>query len=262
MSYESVDLEYRDGIAYLTLDQAEKGNPFNEAFCFEWLEVANELAERTDLRAILLSARGKNFSVGGDIRMFTEDLDNLSASIRKWTGRLHTGIARFARIDAPMIASVHGIAMGGAVGLLASCDLVYAAKSSSFGAAYPQIGFSCDAGASVSLSARIGVARTKRFLLLNEMLDAETAADIGLVDFLIDDDELVEKTISAVEKIAQGPTKAYGEIRRLLNRVQEQSLEMQLEDEAQGLALVAASDDAREGIMAFVEKRKAKFTGK
>jgi 2-(1,2-epoxy-1,2-dihydrophenyl)acetyl-CoA isomerase len=261
VKYESIDLAVSDGVARLTLDQAEIGNPFNEQFCNDWLAVSGELAARRDVRAILLTANGKFFSVGGDIRMFVDQLDELPARIRQWTAALHTGLARFARLDAPMIAAVHGVAMGGAAALIGSCDVVYVGRSASIGAAYPGIGFSCDAGASRSLASRMGHARARRFLICAETLNAEQALDCGLADYVVDDAELAVAAEAMAQQLAAGPTRAFGEIRRLFNKVWSQSLEAQLEDEAQALAAVAGSADAREGIRAFAEKRKAGFVG-
>ncbi|WP_018990653.1 enoyl-CoA hydratase/isomerase family protein [Aromatoleum toluclasticum] len=262
MAYQSIELAVRDGVAHIALNQASSGNPFNEAFCREWLAAADELAGRRDVRAILLTARGKYFSVGGDINLFADSLDQLPQRIREWTGALHMGIARFARLDAPMVAAVHGVAMGGAVALVAGCDVVYAAGRAAFGAAYPTIGYSCDAGASKTLASRMGVARARRFLLCGEMLKAEQALGCGLADFVVDDAELGAIAEGMAQRLAGGPTRAFGEIRRLFGKVTQQSFEAQLEDEAQALAAVAATQDAREGIAAFVEKRRPNFAGR
>ncbi|TVO63498.1 enoyl-CoA hydratase/isomerase family protein [Denitromonas ohlonensis] len=262
MTFESIDMVMDDGLARVTLNQAEQGNPFNATLCREWLELANALASERTLRAILITARGKYFSVGGDIRMFTRNLDVLPERIREWTGTLHAGIARIARLDAPTVVAVHGVAMGGAVGLVASCDLVYASGSASFGAAYPSIGYSCDAGSSKALASRMGVSRGKRFLLCNETLDVSAAADCGLVDFVVDAEALQADAEAAARRFANGPTQAYGDIRRLFSNVMQQSLEAQLEDEAQSLARMAGTEDAREGILAFSEKRRPTFKGR
>jgi len=261
MTFETIDLVVSDGVAKLTLDQAEIGNPFNERFCSDWLAVSGELAARKDVRVILLAANGKFFSVGGDIRMFVDQLDVLPERIREWTAALHTGLARFARLDAPMVAAVHGVAMGGAVALIGSCDVVYAGRGASLGAAYPAIGFSCDAGASRSLASRMGHARARRFLICGETLSAEQALASGLVDFVVDDQDVRAAAEQQAMRLAAGPTRAFGEIRRLFNKVWNQSVEAQLEDEAQALAAVAASHDAREGIRAFAAKRKPGFVG-
>lgn len=262
MSYQSITLDVADGLARLTLNQPELGNPFNAEFCNEICQAGNELAGRKDLRAILLTANGKFFSVGGDIRMFVQQLDTLPDAIRGWTAGLHMGIARLQRLDAPIVAAVHATCMGGGVALIAGCDLVLAGRSARFGAAYPQIGYSCDAGASFALASRMGIARARRFMLFNEMLEAQTAADIGLVDHLVEDDQLMAEAERKAIQLSQGPTRAYGEVRRLINKAFRQPLEAQLEDEAHALAGVAGSADAREGITAFAEKRKPKFQGR
>lgn len=262
MSYHSIDLSVADGLARLVLNQPEIGNPFNAEFCAEWAQVANELSGRKDVRAVLITAAGKFFTVGGDINMFSKNLDVLPDKIREWTGGLHMGTARMARLDAPIVAAVHGTCMGGGCALIANCDLVFSARSARFGAAYSQIGYSCDAGASFGLASRMGIARARRFLLLAEMLEAEQAASVGLVDHVVDDANLMAEAEKAAIKLSQGPTRAYGEVRRLFSRALGQPFEAQLEDEAQALTRAASTSDAREGIMAFVEKRKAKFQGR
>jgi 2-(1,2-epoxy-1,2-dihydrophenyl)acetyl-CoA isomerase len=262
MAYQSLQLDVDDGVASLTLNQPELGNPFNAAFCRELGEVANEIAGRREIRAVLLQARGKHFSVGGDIKMFSENLDVLPAQIREWVSGLHLGMARLARIDAPIVAAVHGTAMGGAVGLLAGADLVFSGRSVSFGAAYTTIGYTCDMGATHTLAARMGLSRARRFLMLGEVLSAEAAFEAGLVDYLVDDGELVAAAAAAAQQLAHGPTRAYGELRRLMTRAFGQPFDAQLEDEAQGLIRAASSDDAREGILAFVERRAAEFKGR
>lgn len=261
MSYQTLNLEVVDGLAQLTLAQAKAGNPFNAAFCSEIMLAGNELAGRSDLRAVLIRAEGKFFSVGGDIGMFAQSLDVLPDCIREWTSGLHMGIARLQRLDAPLIASVHGVCMGGGVAMVSGCDFVIAGQSAQFGAAYPQIGYSCDAGASFGLASRMGIARARRFMLFNEMLSADQALSVGLVDEVVADDRLAAETERYARMLSQGPTRAFGEIRRLINKSLRQPLEAQLEDEAQALAKVAATADAREGVKAFAEKRKARFSG-
>lgn len=262
MTYRSISLDVTQGLARVVLNQPDLGNPFNEAFCEDWLELANALSSRSDVRAILLTANGKFFSVGGDIGMFSRNLDDLPRLIKKWTATLHVGIARMARIDAPMVAAVHGSAMGGAVALLAGCDLVYAARGAVFGSAYAGIGYSCDAGASFALASRMGIARARRFVLLAETLKAEEALAAGLVDYVCDDATVVADAEVMARRLAAGPTRAYGEIRRLFQTSLSQGFEAQLEDEAQALSRAAGSDDAREGITAFVQKRKPTYHGK
>lgn len=262
MTYQSIDLTVTEGLARLVLNQPEAGNPINDTFCNEMLLAANELSSRSDVRAVLMTARGKFFSVGGDVQMFSQNLDTLPSKIRAWTASIHMALARLARLDAPIVAAVHGTAMGGAVAMVSNCDLVYAGRSAKFGAAYVQIGYSCDAGSSTGLASRMGLARARRFMLLSEMLTADEAAQAGLADFVVDDAVLQAEAEKAAIKLSRGPTRAYGEIRRVVSRALGQPFEVQLEEEAQGLARMAGTADAREGITAFVEKRKPVFQGR
>ncbi|HEX5806987.1 MAG TPA: enoyl-CoA hydratase-related protein [Macromonas sp.] len=261
MSYSSIQLTVTDGLARVVLDQAALGNPFNEAFCNDWVALANELTSRDDVRAVLITANGRFFSVGGDIAMFQNNLDELPKLIKKWTATLHMGIARMARLNAPIVTAVHASAMGGAVALVASSDVVFAARSAVLGSAYAGIGYCCDAGASIALSQRMGVARARRYLLLAENLKAEQAQDAGLVDFVCDDADVAAQAEALAKRLAHGPTRAYGAIRTLFKTALSQGLEAQLEDEAQSLSRIAGTADAREGIVAFVEKRKPQFRG-
>lgn len=262
MTYRAFELTVDDGLARLVLNQPELGNPFNEDFCLELADIGNALAGREDLRAVLVTARGKYFSVGGDIAMFAKRLDTLTQGIRTWTAGLHMGIARLARLDAPIVACVHGTAMGGAVAMVANFDLVFAARSAKLGAAYAQIGYSCDAGATFGLASRMGIARARRFLMLAEVLDAESAHAAGLVDVVAGDDQVLEEAEQAAIRLSRGPTRAYAGIRHLMRQAFERGFEAQLEDEAQRLIDVAGSEDAREGITAFAEKRAPQFRGK
>jgi 2-(1,2-epoxy-1,2-dihydrophenyl)acetyl-CoA isomerase len=262
VAYESLSLDVKEGVAHLVLNQPQSGNPFNAAFCADLGRVGGELAGRKDVRSVLLKANGPFFSVGGDVKMFSQSLDALPEHIREWTAGLHLGVARLARLDAPIVAAVHATAMGGAVGLFAGCDLVYCARSAKLGGAYTKIGYTCDMGATFTLASRMGLSRARRFLLLGEVLSADEGLQTGLVDYVVDDAALQQEAEAAAIRLANGPTRAYGELRRLFTTAMSQGFERQLEDEVQGLVRAASTEDAREGIMAFIERRIAQFRGR
>jgi len=157
---------------------------------------------------------------------------------------------------------VQGFAMGGGVALLAGCDVVLAGTSARIGSAFAQLGFSCDSGSSVTLTARMGVARARRFVLLAEMLASEEAQRAGLVDQIVDDAQLQDEALALARRLAAGPTVAYGATKRLFMQAGAAQLEAQLEDEALTLARVSGTQDAQEGIAAQVEKRKPVFRGR
>ena len=254
-------LDVSAGIARLTLTSGDRGNPIDADLCSALCERAIVLSEMPGLRAVLLTAEGRNFSFGGDINSLTGDFATLPANIKRWTTTLHSAIARLQRMDAPLIAAVQGVCAGGMSGFVAGCDVVVAGQDARFVAAYASIGFCCDASSSITYSRRMGLGRARRFLIMNETLGAEAALHAGLIDEVCEPASLTQRAEAVATTLAAGPTRAFGEIRRLLLSAADQPLETQLELEAQALARVAGTADAREGLTAFLEKRKAVFTG-
>lgn len=261
-SLTSMQCTVSDGVARITLGAPERGNPIDGTFCRELKEVVSRLSEQADVRAVLLTASGKYFSVGGDIKAFARKREELPAIVKLWTADLHSAIARLMRMKAPVVAAVQGSVAGGSVSLVAAADIVYAAEGVSFSAAFPAIGFSADSGSTVTLSQRMGLARAKRFLMLAESLDAAEAQRAGLVDFVTNSERLMQEAEAMARKLAAGPTLAYGGIKRTMLSARVQGVESQLEEEAQTLATIAASDDASEGISAFTDRRAPVFRGR
>lgn len=253
----------RDGdLAIVTLTQAARGNPFEGAFCRDFKQIAAHLFDMPGLRAVLLRAEGANFSFGGDIKTFHPVREQLGPLVREWTADLHMGLQRFWRLPVPVVSAVQGFAMGGGVALMAGADLVIAGESARFGSAFAQLGFSCDSGTSFVLTARMGMARARRFLLMMEMLSSQEALAAGLADRVVPDGQLQELALASARQFAAGPTLAYGELKRLFLKAGQASLEAQLEDEALTMARVCMTADAHEGLCAMVEKRKPVFQGR
>lgn len=260
-SLTAIECGIADGLARLTLNAPERGNPIDATLCRELRELSIELGDREDVRAVLISARGRFFSVGGDIKSFVRDRAALPGIVKSWTADLHSAIARFMRMRAPVVAAVQGNVAGGSVSLVAAADIVYAAAGVSFTAAFPMIGFSADSGSTITLSQRMGVSRAKRFLLMSETLPASDALAAGLVDFVTAPQDLMAEAERTARRFASGPTRAYEGIKQTMLHARTQGLESQLEDEAQTLAAVSRSDDSWEGLSAFLAKRPPKFSG-
>src|SRR5882757_9024041 len=250
------------GLAHIVLTQPDRGNPIDGEFCHEFNLCMAELSERDDVRSVLISARGRLFSVGGDLSALASRGAALPATIKSWTAELHAAIVRMVRMRAPVVAAVHGNVAGGSVSLMAAADLVVIGKSVRITSAFAKIGFSPDSGSTTTLTARMGPARAKRFFLLAETLDADAALSAGLVDVVVDDDAVGAEATRIARELASGPTEAYGGIKRLFLQAPNRSLESQLEDEAQTLASISRTADAQEGVKAFREKRKPRFAGK
>ncbi len=257
----SIRLEWLDGLAILNLAQPERGNPIDGDFTRDFKQLCAELWDSPQLRAVLLRADGPNFSFGGDLKAFYPLRAELGPMVRRWTGDLHMGLQRFWQLPVPIVCAVQGFAMGGGVAVLAGCDVVLAGSSARLGSAFAQLGFSCDSGSTVTLTSRMGMARARRFVLLAEVLKSAEAVQAGLVDQVLADEALQAEALAVAQRLAQGPTRAYGEIKRLFLRAGQAAMEAQIEDEALTLARVAGSADAQEGIAAMVEKRKPRFIG-
>ena len=261
---DAITLNVDAGIARIVLDRPEKGNSIGIEFIDAFDAVTLECSERDDIRAVLITANGPRFCVGGDIDDMVDTFKDghLPSYIRKCNALLQGGLARLQRMRAPSIVAVQGNAAGGGVSMLSSCDIIVAADHVRFVAAYPGIGYSCDMGGSTMLTRRLGMSRARRFYLLHEQLDARTAEQIGLVDMVVPKEELTATAEAIARRWASGPTAAYNEIRRLMLTAQDTPYETQMELETQSLARLARTEDAREALSAFLEKRVAKFQGR
>jgi 2-(1,2-epoxy-1,2-dihydrophenyl)acetyl-CoA isomerase len=260
--YLSFTCKVDDGLARVHFNRPERGNVIDATFCQELKQLAVALSESEEVRAVLITAAGRFFSVGGDIKSFAQDRSALPGLVKTWTADLHSAIARLIRMPAPVVAAAQGDVAGGSVSLMASADIVYAADGAKFSAGFPLIGFSADSGSTVTLSQRMGVSRAKRFLLTGETLDAPAALACGLVDFVTPRESLAAEAEKAAKTFAAGARLAYAGIKQTMAKARNQGLESQMEDEASTLAAVARSDDAWEGISAFLAKRPPVFKGK
>lgn len=259
---ESLRCTIEDGMARVVLTRADRGNPMDGAFCRDFCDISVELSCRDDVRSVLLASEGRFFSVGGDIRAFMKDLTQLSRIVMTFTADVHMAITRFQRMNAPIVCAVHGDVAGGAVSLAAMSDIVVAAEGVKFNAAFAMIGFCADSGSTVSLTNRMGFSRAKRFLLMSEVLDASDAREAGLVDYVVPAADIGSVAEDHARRLAAGPTLAFGAIKRTIMSARTETLEAQLELEAQALAALASSADAIEGLTAFTERRKPEFRGR
>src|ERR1700683_5388644 len=262
MELTAFAFEIKDGVAHITMSQSERGNPFDQSFAdeFDWL--ATECTIRPEVRAVLIDAKGRFFSVGGDLNALSKSRENLARFVSVATSDLHMGISRFARMNAPVVMAVHGLAAGGAVALAAGADFVLAAPEAKFYAAFAGIGIVSDSGGSYFLPRRMGSRRAAQFYMLNETLSADEAAATGLINRVVEADALQSEAWALARRLAQGPTLAYGEAKNLLLSSPTESLEGQLEQEARAMARVTGTDDAWNAMRAVLAKQKPTFEGR
>src|SRR5258708_7111704 len=196
------------GLAHIVLSQPDRGNPIDGDFCREFSLCMAELSERDDVRSVLMSARGRLFSVGCDLAALSSRGASLPATIKSWTADLHTAIVRMVRMRAPVVVAVQGNVAGGSVSLMAAADLVVIGKSARISSAFAKIGFTPDSGSTTTVTRRIGPARARRFFLLAETIDADAALSAGLVDYVADDDVGLPEAEKNAQEPRAGPTEA------------------------------------------------------
>ena len=255
-------LEFDAGLATLRLNRPDKGNAIDEDMAADLAEAATQIAERTDVRAVLITGSGPNFTVGGDLGLFAGTApEQLPNRLRRMIDNYHLAIERLTGIDAPVVAAVRGGAGGGGLGLLYVADIVVAADDARFALGYGALGLTADGGNTWFLPRMVGLRRAQELFLLNRRVTAQEAIEFGLVSRLAPSDSVEHEAIGLATTLAAGPTRAFGAVRRMLRQSFETGLSDQLEAEKESIITASRSDDAKEGIAAFVAKRRPRFRG-
>jgi len=249
------------GVARIELNQPERGNALGTDLAEALCEAVSRVAARSDIRAVLLTGRGKAFCVGGDINRFRSDLSDLPASLGRSLSRLNATIAELADLPVPVVTAVNGPLGGGGIGLALCGDIVLAADTAKLRGGYTGIGLTPDVGSSLLLVQRVGLPRAKRILFLNEPLDAATCQAWGLFDEVHPEAQLRDRAEALVEQLRRSATGAIGRAKRLLHQAWRSSMDEQLAAERRGMMASGGSAEAREGVTAFLEKRAPDFDG-
>ncbi len=222
------------------------------------LAAARQLATDRSVRAIVLCGAGKGFVAGGDLATLQADPMQGAADL---IGPLHEALTLFATLDAPLIAQVHGVAAGAGLSLMLQADFVLAAEGTRFNLAYINIGASCDVGASWALPRLVGLRQALEIALLGNTLTAADAERLGLINRVVPAAELEVQVQALAQRLASGPTRALGQMRRLMRTSFDRSLAEQLDAEAAAFRQCAQTADFRAGIDAFFTKQPAQFKG-
>lgn len=259
--FQTLRFEQTDGVATITLNRPKAANGLNSQMGVDLMEAAIACDENPAIRAVVLTGEGKMFSAGGDLKEFAGFGDEISAKIKVLTTHLHAAISRFSRMEKPLIVAVNGMAAGAGFSMAVSGDYVFASQSAKFTMAYTAAGLSPDGSSSYFLPRLIGMRKTQELMLTNRRLTAEEALEWGLVNEVVADDELADSALEFAKTLAAGPTKAYGQVKKLLLTSFDNSLETQMEQEARGIAAMTQTADGKEGIASFLEKRKPSYKG-
>jgi 2-(1,2-epoxy-1,2-dihydrophenyl)acetyl-CoA isomerase len=262
MKYKLMGFDIRDNVAWITFNRPDAMNAINAQATNEFHDIVNRCSVDRSIRAVVLTGSGERaFCAGGDVGEFADAGDNIEKLIREMTGVLHVGISRLAWLPAPVIAAVNGVAAGAGLSFAACCDLAIAADHAKFTSAYTHIGLTPDGSSTFFLNRLLGRRRVMELYLTNRVLTAQEALDWGLVNRVVPAADLIDEVTKLATKLASGPTRAYGGIKKLVMMSPNDTLESQMERETRVIAEMSTTRDAREGISAFIAKRKPDFTG-
>jgi 2-(1,2-epoxy-1,2-dihydrophenyl)acetyl-CoA isomerase len=262
MDYRMMKFELRENVAWITFNRPDALNAVNKQAIEEFYHIVNRCSAERSIRAVVLTGTGdRAFCAGGDVAEFDQHGEKVEMLVREMTGLLHVGISRLAWLHAPVIAAINGVAAGAGLSFAACCDLAIAADHAKFTSAYTRIGLTPDGSSTFFLTRLLGRRRVMELYMTNRVLSAQEALDWGLVNRIVPAADLIDEVTVLARQLAGGPTLAYAGIKKLVMMSPNDTLESQMERETRVIAQMAATKDAREGIKAFVAKRKAQFTG-
>jgi 2-(1,2-epoxy-1,2-dihydrophenyl)acetyl-CoA isomerase len=259
-----VRFEVTDGLAVLTLNRPQAYNAFDLALGDALVDAAIRCDEDRSVRAVMLTGSGRAFCSGGDIRQMLDRADadgKAGAFLKQLTIRFHAAIATFARMAKPVVTAVNGPAAGGGFSLALAGDLVVAADNASFTLAYTAIGLAPDGSSTFYLPRLVGAKRAYELIALNRPLSAQEAQAYGLVNAVFPAASFQQDATAYAMRLAQGPTQALAQAKKLLLLNAESSLETAMEHERRAIAACGNTRDFAEGTAAFFGKRPPTFNG-
>jgi len=258
-TYKFLKLEIGQGIGRITLNRPEVYNAFNDGLSYELQGALKEVKKSNRVRVVVLTGEGKAFCSGQDLKASSkEETRSFSESLHKRYNPIIRGIRNMPK---PVICRLNGVAAGAGCSLALACDLIIASKEATLIEVFINIGLVLDSGSSYFLPRILGSARSFEISTMGSKVSAQQAFDWGLVNQVVDANELDSAIERYTRYFATAPTKAIGLIKKMLNRSFTASLEDTLEYEAYCQEIAGRSKDYQEGLKAFIEKRRPKFVG-
>jgi 2-(1,2-epoxy-1,2-dihydrophenyl)acetyl-CoA isomerase len=263
MSYETVQLEILGMVGVITLNRPNSLNALTSEVAQEFQTAIAEIRER-GARAIVITGAGRAFCAGGDLREMQRmgaQEGKVEAFFDEPLRLLNDCILLIRRSPIPIIAAVNGAASGGGCNLALACDLVVAGEGARFNQAFIKIGLVPDCGGTFILPRLIGWRRATELLMTGDVVTADQALEMGMINAVFPDDELLARALAMAERLAQAPTTAIARIKELLEASATNDYGGQLELERKAQIQTGLTKDFKEGVAAFIEKRRAKFVG-
>jgi 2-(1,2-epoxy-1,2-dihydrophenyl)acetyl-CoA isomerase len=261
--YGTIKADIRDGYLDLSLNRPEAMNALNQQVAQELSDALDRISDRDDVRAVLLRGEGRAFCAGGDVKEMERSLEGNPAEFFEGPlVKIHEAARALARLHLPVVGALHGFVSGAGFNLALCCDLLLCGAETRFNQAFIRIGLVPDTGGTYFLPRMVGTKRALELMLLGDFVDAERALSFGLVNRVVPEDDLVNEARALAQRLASGPTRAYAEIKKLVQRSPAGTLAEILAAELQAQLRAAATEDFQEGVRAFLEKRPPRFEGR
>lgn len=261
---EPVGYAVSNGVATITLNRPDAMNGLDIATKEALLEAVRDAANDTDVRCVVLTGSGRAFCVGQDLKEHITILESADAERLFRTVEEHYNpiVSALATMHKPVIAAVNGVAAGAGASLAFACDFRILTESSGFNLAFAGVALSCDTGSSWTLPRMVGRAKAIELLYFPRTIDSAESLELGLATKVVDTDQLAGEVASLAGRLANGPTVAFGAIRRSVGYSAGHDLEESLEFEASMMTLTGSTEDHQNAVSSFVKKEKPVFTGR
>lgn len=259
MEEKTVLLERKGAVATVILNRPKAMNSFNKELVDEFIKILEEIANDDDIRAVIITGAGKAFCAGGDL-FYLSSLKNI-VEARKFIIKVGSIVEKIMGMDKPVVAMVNGVAAGAGFNLALACDIVYCTTSVRFGQSFVKVGLVPDCGGQYLLPRIVGMHKAKELMFTGDLIDADTAFKYGIVNKVLNENELETETYNFAKKIAELAPIPLGMMKKLLNKSDNLSLNDVLAYEADLQAICMATNDHQEGVAAFKAKRKPVFNG-
>tara|TARA_R110000868_G_scaffold8205_3_gene42588 strand:- start:175014 stop:175790 length:777 start_codon:yes stop_codon:yes gene_type:complete len=256
-----LSIDIQDGIATISFNNPNNMNAYEPEMAQALLQATEDVKNNDDIRAVCLRGEGKLFCTGGDIQYFSKHREQLPELIPPSMHILKATINNILTMNKPVLASIHGATAGVGLSFVLACDLAISSNDCKFNMAYSNLGLVPDGGATYFLPRIIGQKRAMQLAMLSEVISAEQALDLGLINWTVDAQELQAATQKHLNRLAKAPTQAYAKIKNLINSSWERDLSAQLDAEEKAFIACTQTDDFAEGLSAFLNKQRANFTG-